>query len=288
MGCGSSKPLTAEQEVAWEVAAACNAEKDKRVAKRRVLAVAKGKTTELDLVRVLTLTDQLTALPESFGKLTALTKLNLQHNQLTELPESIGQLTVLTTLYLGSNRLSSLPESIGQLTVLTSLGLEFNPMQELPESIGNLTALKTLCQHNGKLGKLPESFGNLTALTRLDLYNNQLAALPESFGNLATLEYLSLHANMLTALPASFVNLRAPKVVTLEGNPLDGRQGPLTKVCEKGFKDIVGYFAQLALLDGPAEAAAAAEKAREGHVRAVDVEVKVESMSSFRGIIKSD
>ena len=41
-------------------------------------------------------------------------------NQLTALPESLGQLTALQMLNLSGNRLTALPESLGQLTALQS------------------------------------------------------------------------------------------------------------------------------------------------------------------------
>ena len=47
--------------------------------------------------------NQLTSLPDSFGRLTALTVLNLFNNQLTSLPHSFRCLTALTNLFLIDN-----------------------------------------------------------------------------------------------------------------------------------------------------------------------------------------
>ena len=45
----------------------------------------------------------------------ALTELYLDNNQLTSLPDSFGRLTALTELYLYNNQLTSLPDSFGSL-----------------------------------------------------------------------------------------------------------------------------------------------------------------------------
>ena len=62
----------------------------------------------------------LTALPESVGKFTALHKLNLDGcKKLTALPESVGDLGALHILDLtGCERLAALPRSISKLTQL--------------------------------------------------------------------------------------------------------------------------------------------------------------------------
>ena len=54
---------------------------------------------------------QPTALPQSFGQLTALQTMRLYDNQLTALLESFGQLTALRTLRLHTNQLTALPGS---------------------------------------------------------------------------------------------------------------------------------------------------------------------------------
>ncbi|KAI0081021.1 hypothetical protein K474DRAFT_1636658 [Panus rudis PR-1116 ss-1] len=55
--------------------------------------------------------NKLTALPETFADLTALTILDLSHNNLTSLPTNFWALPALTTLNLSHNHLTSLPFS---------------------------------------------------------------------------------------------------------------------------------------------------------------------------------
>jgi Leucine-rich repeat (LRR) protein/GTPase SAR1 family protein len=172
--------------------------------------------TSLDLSR-----NQLSTLPESFGKLTQLTSLYLEDNQLSTLPESFGKLTQLTSLDLEDNRLSTLPESFGKLTQLTSLDLSRNQLSTLPESFGKLAQLTSLdLRNNQLLSTLPKSFDKLTQLTSLDLSRNQLSTLPESFGKLTQLTSLDLSSNRLSTLPESFDKLTQLTSLDLSSNRL--------------------------------------------------------------------
>jgi Leucine-rich repeat (LRR) protein len=88
--------------------------------------------------------NQLTALPESIGKLVNLKRLYCENNQLTALPESIGKLVNLEWLYCENNQLTALPESIGKLVNLEWLYCGNNKLTALPESIGKLVNLEVL------------------------------------------------------------------------------------------------------------------------------------------------
>ena len=150
--------------------------------------VINGKRYNINTTTKLSLTgDELTSLPESFGRLTKLEYLNLGDNKLTFLPESIGKLTKLEFLKLDVNELNeltSLPESFGKLTNLKVLNLEYNKLTSLPNLIGNLKNLKILYLNGNNLTSLPDSIGNLTKLETLELIGNKLTSLPESFKNL--------------------------------------------------------------------------------------------------------
>ena len=143
--------------------------------------------------------NQLTALPDSIGKLTNLVILNLSYNQLKELPPDIGKLTNLTHLYISRNQLKELPPDIGKLTYLEHLWLDSNQLKELPPDIGKLTNLVTLNLSNNQLIKLPDSIGNLTDLITLNLNSNQLKELPPDIGKLTKLITLHLMFNKITA-----------------------------------------------------------------------------------------
>jgi internalin A len=182
---------------------------------RRIRQAVQDGSQSLDLSR-----NQLTAVPESVGKLTALTLLDLSGNQLTAVPDWVGDLTALTSLDLSRNQLTAVPESVGKLTALTSLDLRGNQLTVLPESVGKLTALTSLDLRGNQLTVLPESVGKLTALTLLDLSGNQLTAVPDWVGDLTALTSLDLSRNQLTAVPESVGKLTALTSLDLSRNGL--------------------------------------------------------------------
>ncbi|EPQ17199.1 E3 ubiquitin-protein ligase LRSAM1 [Myotis brandtii] len=103
------------------------------------------KRLEYQMCLVLDLHDnQLTALPEDIGQLTALQVLNLERNQLTYLPRSIGNLTQLQTLNVKDNKLKELPDTLGELRSLRTLDIRDNEMQRLPQMLAHVRTLETL------------------------------------------------------------------------------------------------------------------------------------------------
>lgn len=164
--------------------------------------------------------NQLTTLPESIGKLTALTWINFSNNQVSTIPESFSNFQNLSALYADRNKLSMFPELICKLAALTTLSLNENQLIALPESISRLKKLKNLRLRDNQLTTLPESLSNLENLSDLDLNFNKLRSLPKSFGDLAALSILYLVDNQLTDLPESFVNLSALNVLALSHNRL--------------------------------------------------------------------
>ncbi|ELK07213.1 E3 ubiquitin-protein ligase LRSAM1 [Pteropus alecto] len=96
-------------------------------------------------IKVLDLHDnQLTALPEDIGQLTALQVLNVEKNQLTYLPHSTGNLTQLQTLNVKDNKLKELPDTIGELRSLRTLDISGNEIRRLPQMLAHVRTLETL------------------------------------------------------------------------------------------------------------------------------------------------
>lgn len=99
----------------------------------------------LATIKVLDLHDnQLTALPDDMGQLTALQVLNVERNQLTHLPRSIGNLLQLQTLIVKDNKLRELPDTLGELRSLRTLDISGNEVRRLPQMLAHVRTLETL------------------------------------------------------------------------------------------------------------------------------------------------
>ncbi|KAM7316864.1 hypothetical protein ACRRTK_024595 [Alexandromys fortis] len=99
----------------------------------------------LATIKVLDLHDnQLTALPDDIGQLTALQVLNVERNQLTHLPRSVGNLLQLQTLNVKDNKLKELPETLGELRSLRTLDISENEVRRLPLMLAHVRTLETL------------------------------------------------------------------------------------------------------------------------------------------------
>lgn len=161
----------------------------------------------------------LKSLPDSIGKLTGLTSLDVSNNELESLPDSISGLIELTSLNVSNNKLKSLWDSIDGLTALTILNASNNELALLPDSIGRLKALRTLNVSNNELVLLPDSIGRLKALRTLNVWHNNLKSLPDSIDGLTALAWLDASSNKLETLPESIGELKDPDKLCIWKNP---------------------------------------------------------------------
>jgi len=130
-----------------------------------------------------------------FGEHAArLENLYVSCSRLSSLPDTLGRLAALTTLNLGSNAITALPDSLCRLSVLRNLRISCSALTELPESIGHLAMLRSLAlMECNALTKLPSSIGKFAALSNLDIWDcGVLTSLPTSVREVASLENLVL------------------------------------------------------------------------------------------------
>ena len=105
------------------------------------------------------------------------TDLDLGTNCLVSLPESFGQLENLVRLNLERNRLNVLPESFLLLKSLKVLKLNKNNFKLVHKFIGRIKFLEHLDLSNNVLGILPPTLPLLKSLSYLDISGNGLAHL---------------------------------------------------------------------------------------------------------------
>jgi Leucine-rich repeat (LRR) protein len=128
------------------------------------------------------------SLSDDISKLQNLEYLYLQDiENMYALPESIGKLSSLTKIELCSVGLESLPNSIDNLKGLKSISIRYcEDLYALPQSIGGLDSLEELrVTYCDKLRKLPDGIGKLDALKVFVIIDClELAEIPDSFADL--------------------------------------------------------------------------------------------------------
>lgn len=166
--------------------------------------------------------NRLTILPESIGDLCNLVNLDVSANQLVAIPETLGRLTCLETLNIENNKIEELPWTIGQCTALIELAAGFNQLKALPEATGKLTHLRLLSVHLNSLNSLPTTLASMTSLTDLDAHFNQLESIPESLCMVTTLTRLNIASNFtdLKELPQHIGKLQKLKALNISYNHL--------------------------------------------------------------------
>ncbi|CAM6129707.1 unnamed protein product [Calypogeia fissa] len=162
----------------------------------------------LQNLHILSLTD-LSELPESFGSLSKLKRLELVKLKSSTLPKSFGQLSSLQELVIDSPELQTLPSSFCALKLVQKVVLQCPELQRLPNGFRGLSSLTELRLYCRKLNSLPGDFGALKKLKELTIYCPELKSLSDDFGQLATLEDLYVFSYELQTLPEGFGNLKA-------------------------------------------------------------------------------
>ncbi|KAK1334117.1 hypothetical protein QTO34_005117 [Cnephaeus nilssonii] len=182
-------------------------------------------------------TNHLTSLlPKSCSLLSLITikVLDLHENQLTALPEDIGQLTALQVLNLERNQLTYLPRSIGNLTQLQTLNVKDNKLKELPDTLGELRSLRTLDIRDNELQRLPQMLAHVRTLETLSLDASSMVFPPPEVcgaGTEAIQQFLCKESGLEYYPPSQYLL----PVLEQDGaqNSQDSPDGPADRLCRE-------------------------------------------------------
>jgi len=183
------------------------------VAVQRIESALLARARTLNLSRL-----GLAEIPPAFEQLTDLEVLDVSCNQVSALPDTAGKLRRLKQLVLHHNELEELPEFLTDLPRLQILNVADNLLRCLPEGLGRLSELRELYVGGNRLQNLPESTARLTKLEKIGLSRNHLASLPDWLGAFDRLSLLAAHTNFLSTLPNSLRPLRRLTQLLLHGN----------------------------------------------------------------------
>ena len=220
-------PNTLAGEIPEEIGDLIYLENLKIISSKNLVGDIPATIGNLRNLKSLTLSGQLTSIPDEIWQLENLETLDLKTIAENE-PAAIGELTNLTKLTLECNYVGPMPESFGNLRKLTSMTLGSatsgakNGFTTLASSFGNLTELTTLTIYGGLKDGLPESFGNLSKLSSLTITGSQLPALPNTIGGLKALKTAYLESNEIASIPAAIGGLTACTTLRLSDNKLTG------------------------------------------------------------------
>lgn len=167
----------------------------------------------------------LVRLPETFGDVLHLRKLNVSDNRISILSRSLSKAPFLEQVDLSNNclgaggidnNLNSLPKSIQRLKVCG------NNLGFMPRSLLSITGLRRLDCSSNSIGHLPyKQEWHLPSLESLILRDNNLGStegtigLPDSFGK--SLTFLDLSHNQLKKFPDALLGLKMIVCLNLEG-----------------------------------------------------------------------
>jgi len=155
---------------------------------------------------------------EIFEMAETLEVLDMTDNNLSTLPDDFGRLKNLKILFLSNNLFTEAPTVLANCPKLSMIGFRNNQIRTLAENALPLTT-RWLILTDNELEKLPESLGDLTLLQKCMLSGNRLTSLPQSMSNCHNLELLRIAVNNLESLPTSVLELPKLSWLAYGGNP---------------------------------------------------------------------
>lgn len=147
-------------------------------------------------------------LPESFGKLTLLSTIDLHKNRLATTGSVFASLGAVKYIDLRQNHLEEFPTLSPANTNLDQLFLGYNALHTIPEAavVAVNDSLTVLEIRDNKLQMLPTNLALLYRLKTLDVTNNDLHDLPPGLGYLKYLNHFMVDGNPLRSIRRSIIS----------------------------------------------------------------------------------
>jgi hypothetical protein len=176
------------------------------------------KNGELKGIKTLKLSEQISHFPEEIFELAdTLEYLDLSTNNLSSLPEDFGRLQKLKIFFCSENQFTVLPGVLADCPLLDIVGFKSNQIETVPAEALNPN-LRWLILTNNQVNELPAEIGNCTRIQKLMLAGNRLKELPSSLSQCKNLELLRIAANQLNELPAWLLSMPKLSWLAFSGN----------------------------------------------------------------------
>jgi len=155
---------------------------------------------------------------ELFALADHLEALDLSGNQLSSLPDDFGRFRKLRILFLSDNKFQVLPSVLSECPELNMIGFKANQISRIPEN-SLPVHIRWLILTDNQVESLPASIGQCSKLQKLMLAGNKLTTLPVEMKRCRNLELLRVSANRLEVMPEWLVKLPKLSWLAFAGNP---------------------------------------------------------------------
>ena len=185
---------------------------------------------ELKGTKHLKLSCGLTEFPQEIFSLSdTLEILDLSGNQLSALPEDFGRLSKLKIVFFSENLFTELPSVLSDCKQLGMIGFKSNRIKVVPEK-SLPTTTRWLILTNNQIEQLPTSIGKCEPLQKCALAGNRLKSLPKEMANCKNLELLRISANQFTEIPNWLLELPKLSWLAFSGNPFASKRQHTNKL----------------------------------------------------------
>ncbi len=155
--------------------------------------------------------------PEIFELEDTLEKLDLSFNNLSALPEDFGRLKNLKILFCSENLFTVLPEVLADCPQLDIVGFKSNFIENVSAKALNPN-IRWLILTNNRITDIPAEIGDCKRMQKLMLAGNRLEALPHELSKCLNLSLLRISANQLTQLPQWLLSMPKLSWLAFSGN----------------------------------------------------------------------
>lgn len=174
---------------------------------------------------------------ELFDLVDSLELLDLSGNQLSALPNDFGRFTKLKIAFFSDNFFTEYPEVLADCPLLEMIGFKANQIKYISEKAISKN-IRWLILTNNQIPQLPKSIGNCYRLQKVALAGNQLSELPDDMANCKNLELLRISANNIKVLPHWLMTLPKLSWLAYSDNPCSVAQQSNQSLHEISWSDL--------------------------------------------------
>lgn len=174
---------------------------------------------------------------ELFDLVDSLELLDLSGNQLSALPNDFGRFTKLKIAFFSDNLFTEYPAVLVDCPLLEMVSFKANRIHYISEKAISKN-IRWLILTNNKIQQLPKSIGNCYRLQKVALAGNKLSELPDEMTSCKNIELLRISANNIKVLPHWLMRLPKLSWLAYSDNPCSEAQQSNQSLKEISWSDL--------------------------------------------------